>query len=128
MRTLAKEAFGYTTASACALVVDMTILWTLVHFFAWGYMVAAATSFLGGAVVAYMLSIKLAFKQHRLQDRRAEFASFVAIGTLGLAINAMVIFSLIKYLGLHYLIAKCVAAGFTFLCNFFTRRQILFAR
>jgi putative flippase GtrA len=128
MRTLAKEAVGYAAASACALLVDMTTLWILVHFLSWGYMPAAATSFLGGAVVAYELSIRLAFKQHRLESRRKEFVSFVAIGVVGLAVNTAVILVMVKYAGLHYLIAKCVAAGCTFFCNFVARRQILFVR
>jgi putative flippase GtrA len=128
MNALLKEAFGYATASACALAVDMTILWALVHYLSWGYMAAAATSFLAGAVVAYELSVKVAFKQHRLRDRRAEFVSFLAIGTLGLALNSAVIFVMAGYFGLHYLIAKCVAAGFTFVCNYIARRQLLFVR
>jgi putative flippase GtrA len=70
--------------------------------------------------------VKFAFKQHRLSDRRAEFLTFVAIGTAGLAINSGVIYLTVQYLGLHYLLAKCVAAGFTFSCNFIARRQILF--
>jgi putative flippase GtrA len=128
MKILIKEAIGYTAASGCALIVDMAILWALVHFFFWNYLVAATTSFLLGAVVAYELSIRLAFKQHRLQDRRAELLSFVAIGALGLAVNAAVIFVMVRYFGLNYLGAKCVAAGFTFMCNFVVRRQILFVR
>jgi putative flippase GtrA len=126
MRIFIKEAIGYGAASAGALIVDMSILWVLVQFFAWGYLAAATTSFLAGAIVAYVLSLKLAFKQHRLQNRRAEFLSFVVIGTAGLAINASVISLAVRYLGLHYLLAKCVAAGFTFMCNFIARRQILF--
>jgi putative flippase GtrA len=128
MNTLAKEAVGYAAASACALLVDMTTLWILVHFLDWGYMVASATSFLGGAVVAYELSIRLAFKHHRLESRSKEFATFVAIGVVGLAVNAAVIFVLVRYAGLHYLIAKSVAAGCTFSCNFVARRQMLFVR
>ena len=89
---------------------------------------ARITAFLGGAVVAYELSVRLAFKQHRLESRRKEFASFVAIGVVGLAVNAAVIFVMVRYAGLHYLIAKCVAAGCTFFCNFVARRQILFVR
>jgi putative flippase GtrA len=128
MKIFIKEAFGYGAASACALIVDMGILWVLVHFFSWGYLTAATTSFMAGAIVAYVLSIRLAFKQHRLRDRRAEFAGFVGIGTAGLAINAGVISIAVRYFGLHYLVAKCVAAGFTFICNFIARRQILFVR
>jgi putative flippase GtrA len=126
MKQIVREAVGYLAASGCALVVDMAILFSLVHFFSWGYLSAAATSFLAGAWVAYELSVRIAFKQHRLRDRRAELASFVAIGAIGLLINATVIYIGVRFLGLHYLIAKCVAAGFTFTCNFIARRQILF--
>jgi putative flippase GtrA len=128
MKILLKEAAGYGAASACALAVDMTILWLLVRFFSVGYLTAATASFLAGACIAYVLSVKLAFKQHRLRDRRAEFLTFVAIGTAGLAVNAGVIYLAVQYLGLHFLLAKCVAAGFTFSCNFIARRQILFVR
>jgi putative flippase GtrA len=121
-----KEALGYVAASACALLVDMTALWLLVHFLALGYLVAATVSFLLGAIVAYELSVKLAFRHHRLRDRRAELAAFIIIGAGGLAINTLVIFVGVDYFGLHYLFAKSIAAGFTFACNFIARRQILF--
>jgi putative flippase GtrA len=110
------------------LAVDVGILWVLVYFFSWGYLPAATASFLVGSVVAYQLSTVIAFKQHRLTSRKTEFASFVAIGGIGLAVNAVVIFIGVNWLGLHYLIAKFVAAGFTFTCNFIARRQILFVR
>jgi putative flippase GtrA len=128
MSKLLREALGYGAASLCALTVDMGILWTLVHFFSWEYLAAATASFLAGAVVAYLLSVKIAFKEHRLRDRRAEFASFVGIGTIGIAVNAGVMSMAVRYFGLHYIIAKCVAAGFTFTCNFAVRRQMLFVR
>jgi putative flippase GtrA len=128
VKTLMKEAVGYGAASAVALAVDMTILWTLVHFLGWSYLTASAVSFLTGAVVAYELSVRLAFQEHRLQNRHAELASFVAIGALGLAVNAMVIFAVVRFAGLHFMIAKGVAAGFTFACNFAARRQFLFVR
>jgi putative flippase GtrA len=128
MKFLLREAIGYAAASCCALAVDIAVLWVLVHFFSWDVLAAATISFLAGAVVAYELSVKLAFKHHTLQDRRLEFITFIAIGTVGVAVNATVIFLTVTWLGMHYLIAKCTAAGFTFTCNFFLRRQILFVR
>jgi len=121
-----KELLGYGAASACALAVDVAALWALVHFLSWGYLSAATTSFLIGACVAYRVSTAIAFKQHRLTNRTAEFIGFVAIGGVGLVVNATVIFIGTSVLGLHYLIAKCVAAAFTFTCNFIIRRQTLF--
>lgn len=126
MNILFKEAFGYTVASGCALIIDITALWLLVHFLSLGYLAASTISFLAGAIVAYELSVRLAFKKHRVQDREAELAAFVLIGAVGLAVNAVVIFFAVSHLGLHYLAAKCVAAAFTFSCNFVARRQMLF--
>jgi len=126
MILLFREALGYVAVSGCALFVDISMLWVLVHFFSWWYLAAATTSFLMGLGVIYALSVKLVFKQRRLKDPRIEFASFAAIGVVGLVINAAVITFAVKTLGLHYLIAKCVAAGFTFLWNFVARRQFLF--
>ena len=126
MRVLLKEAAGYAVASACALLLDMSVLFSLVQYAHLGYELAACISFLSGAVVAYRISIEIAFKQHRLRDGRAEFASFVAIGAVGLAVNAAVMYAGVTGLGLPVMTAKCVAAGFTFTCNFFCRRQLLF--
>jgi putative flippase GtrA len=123
-----KELLGYGAASGCALAVDVAVLWALVHFWSWEYLPAATTSFLIGAVIAYQISTTIVFKQHRLTSRKTEFASFVAIGGVGLLVNAGVIYIGVNLLGLHYLIAKCVAAGFTFTCNFIMRRQLLFVR
>jgi putative flippase GtrA len=96
--------------------------------YGWPYLAAATVSFLIGAVVAYVLSVRLAFKEHRLHNRQAELLAFVVIGAIGLAVNAAVISIAVAALGLHYLLAKCVAAAFTFTWNFFARRQMLFVR
>ncbi len=128
MKILIQEALGYTAVSAFGFIVDITILWILVHYFFWWYLGAAATSFLAGLLVGYALSVTLVFKYRRLEDRRLEFASFAAIGAVGLAINAAAMTFGVQYLELHYLIAKCGAAGFTFFWNFVARRQFLFVR
>jgi putative flippase GtrA len=128
MRMVIQEALRYAAVSTCGLTVDITILFILVHYFSWWYLAAATASFLAGLVVGYALSVTLVFKYRRLKDRRVEFASFAAIGAVGIAINAVAISFGVKYLGLHYLIAKCGAAGFTFVWNFVARRQLLFVR
>jgi putative flippase GtrA len=126
MRVLFKEAAGYAVASVCALLLDMSVLFSLVEYGHLGYELAACVSFMSGAVVAYRVSIAIAFRQHRLSDRRAEFASFVAIGVVGLAVNAVVMYAAVTGFALPVMTGKCIAAGFTFTCNFYCRRQLLF--
>ncbi len=128
MSRFLQEALYYAAASACALLVDMTILFVLVHFFSWWYLAAATVSFAAGVVVTYFMSVRVVFEHRRLAHRGVEFATFAAIGTVGLTLNAALMFIGVKYLGLNYLAAKGVAAGFTFLCNFLSRRQLLFVR
>jgi putative flippase GtrA len=128
MRTVAKEAIRYGAVSGCAFIVDITVLFILVHYFSWWYVAAATASFLVGLLLGYALSITLVFKYRRLQDVRIEFASFTAIGVVGLAINAAAISFGVRIAGLHYLVAKCGAAGLTFVWNFVARRQLLFVR
>jgi putative flippase GtrA len=128
MRIVIQEALRYAAVSACALIIDIAILFALVHYFSWWYLSAATASFLVGLLVGYALSVTVVFKYRRLEDRRLEFASFAAIGAGGVAINAAAMSFAVKYLGLHYLIAKCSAAGFTFLWNFAARRQLLFVQ
>jgi putative flippase GtrA len=128
MKNLLREAVAYSAASLGALAVDMAILWILVDFLSWGYLLAATVSFLAGVVVAYWLSVKFVFKEHRLRNRKVELATFIAIGTAGVAVNAGVMTIAVRYFGIHYIIAKCVAAGCTCMCNFVARRQMLFVR
>ena len=76
MKQLLREFSGYGVASAAALSVDMGLLWVLVHV-GIQYIAASIVSFTAGAVMAYWLSITLAFRRHRMQDRRVEFLGFV---------------------------------------------------
>jgi putative flippase GtrA len=121
-----REAFRYTAVSGCALVVDIGILWILVSYFSWWYLAAASTSYFVGLVVGYALSIRVVFKYRRLKDPRVEFVSFAAIGAIGLALNGAIIAFAVGCLGIHYLVAKCGAAAFTFFWGFLARRQLLF--
>jgi putative flippase GtrA len=65
-------------------------------------------------------------RRQRLRTGRAEFANFVAVGVVGFAVNAVVMYAAVTGFGLPVMAAKCIAAGFTFTCNFCCRRQLPF--
>ena len=128
MKTVLREATRYAAVSACAFIIDITVLFVLVHYLSWWYVAAATSSFLVGLLVGYVLSVRLVFKYRRLKDPRVEFASFAGIGAVGVAINAAAMTLGVKVFGVHYLIAKCGAPCLTFATNFVARRQFLFAQ
>lgn len=120
------EAAKYAVASAAALVVDTGLLLLLTRVAGWHYLLAATASFLAGATVAYVLSVRFVFSAHRLHSRSLEFTTFVLLGLFGLALNSLVLFVTVGRLGIDLLYAKAVAACFTFAANFALRRQVLF--
>lgn len=126
MKILLREALAYAAVSGVALVIDIGILWILVHYFAWPYLLAAVASFSVGLLVGYALSVTAVFKYRRLKSQPLELASFTAIGVVGLGVNVTAISLGVRYWGVHYLVAKCGAAGLTFIWNFAARRQLLF--
>jgi putative flippase GtrA len=128
VKLLLQEALGYTAASAIVFFVDIAILWILVHYFSWPFLVAATASFSTGLMVGYALSVTLVFNYRRIKNQPLEPASFAGIEVVGLAINAVAMFCGVRYLKLHYLLAKCGAAGLTFAWNFVARRQLLFVQ
>jgi putative flippase GtrA len=101
MKTVVQEAIKYAAVFACALIFDITVLFTLIHYLAWWYVAAATTSFLVGLFVAYVLSVTRVFHYRRLLDMRVEFASFAGIGVAGVAINAAAISFGVKILGVE---------------------------
>ena len=127
-RKLSFELFGYAIASAVALGVDIGVLQALVRLAGWHYLVAATVSFIAGALVAYTLSIKLAFQSRRGISRSIEFLYFAALGVAGLAVNAAVMSFCVSLVGLAVLQAKLIAATCTFGTNFLLRRALLFSQ
>jgi putative flippase GtrA len=126
VKMLIREALLYAAMSAFLLCVDIALLWILVQYFSWPYLLAATVSFAAGIMVGYILSVTAVFTNRRLRNQPIEFASFAAIGIVGLAINSVAMSLGVGYFGEHYLEAKCGAACLTFAWNFAARRQLLF--
>jgi putative flippase GtrA len=126
MGKLLGEAAKYAAASAVALLVDTGLLLGLSRYAGWDYRAASVVSFMAGASVAYVLSVKFVFHAHRLRSRRLEFSWFVALGLVGVAVNMLVLFIVHGELGFDLILAKGMSAGCTFLTNFALRRQLLF--
>lgn len=127
MRQILRDFVAYGLVSAVALGVDMGVLLMLNGKLGLPVVLAATISFVCGAAVAYLLSIRFVFRYHRLARRSSEFTSFVLLGIAGLIVNAAVIAALTQFAGAPVWLAKLGAAGCTLCVNFLLRRQFLFA-
>ena len=121
------EIFGYGVVSVVALGVDTTTLWLLATAVGFHYLLAATISFTLGATVSYLLSTRFVFRYREVGNRALEFFYFVALGLVGLLVNAAVLSVAISGVGVGLLTAKALAALCTFFTNFFLRRRLLFS-
>ncbi len=127
MIRLLREFGGYVGASVVALGFDIGLLVLLVSGLGVPYLAAAAASFLAGTLFVYWASVKHVFGYRRLESAGNEFAIFLTIGLVGLSVNLAAMYVGVSKFGLYYLLAKVLAAGFTFLANFAMRRWLLFS-
>lgn len=120
------ELMRYGCVSVLAFVVDVGLLGVLVKVGHWHYLTAAATSFVCGGVLAYLLCIRFVFRHRRIENTGLELSSFVALGLVGLVINMSVIYVLMTHTGLSLPLAKLAASAGTFAGGYLLRRTLLF--
>lgn len=126
-KLLAQEFQRYFLVSTLAFGVDVGVLVLLKEGFQLHYLSAAALGFLSGLVIAYVFSIRWAFRFRRQTDWRREFVLFASIGLGGLALNEGVMWGVTDGLAFNYGGSKFIAAGCVFLFNFCLRRALLFS-
>jgi len=120
------ELWRYFVVSGVALGVDYGLLVALTEVLQVPYLISGGIGFMGGAVVAYLGSVRWVFSARRVSDRGQEITLFVLIGVGGLGINELVLWSLTEGALLHYTASKLGAAAVGFAFNFLVRKVILF--
>lgn len=116
---------GFASAGAVGTAVQYIILLGLVFFLLASPVTASILGSLAGAIVNYLLSYHWVFRSKR---RHSETLSkFVAIGGLGLMVNAVIMYLLVTIAGIHYLLAQVAASGIVLFWNFLGNRFWTFA-
>lgn len=126
LRVIGGEFIRYGLCSALALGCDYGLLLLLHHVFGVHYQVAAVAGFSAGIVVVYLTSTRFAFRNRRLESRSLEFAGFLVVGLLGLALTVALLQVFVEGLDVPVAIAKIPTTGIVFLFNFLVRRIMLF--
>jgi putative flippase GtrA len=124
---LIREFGAYGLASVAGLGSDMALLAALVSVAKVHYLVAATISFICAGILVHAISVRYVFRFRRVDRRTLELSFFLALGVVGLFVNAAVIYFVVNVVHLHYMLGKLLAAGFTFCANFFLRRHFLFS-
>lgn len=116
---------SFASAGALGTIAHYLVLLGLVSIFLAHPVTASILGSLAGAMVNYLLSHHWVFRSKR---RHSETLSkFVAVGGLGLVLNAAIMYVLVTIASIHYLLAQIAATGIVLFWNFLGNRFWTFA-
>ena len=123
---LAREFVRYFWAGCLVFGLDLAVLVALTELAGLHYLVANLFGFAVGLAAGYLLCTRWVFARRRLALAHREFAVFVGLTLIGLALNEGLIWAGVEFAGLHYTLAKVVATGAGFVVNFALKKAVLF--
>ena len=115
----------FASAGAVGTAVHYIILLGLVFFLLASPVAASILGSFVGAVVNFLLSHHWVFRSKRKHSET--LLKFVAVGGLGLVLNAAIMYVLVTVASMHYLLAQVAATGIVLFWNFLGNRFWTFA-
>lgn len=128
MGDLPTQMLRYLFVGGIAFVVDFGALVALTELAGLHYRLAAATAFLAGLAVNYLVAVVWVFDRRNLGNKPLEFGIYALVGVVGLGLNDAILYGLSEFARLHYTLSKLVSAAIVLQWNFFARRSLLFSR
>ena len=122
------EFFRYFFVSGIALFADFFVFSLSIRLLGISWPLSATIGFIFGVLVAYYLSIRFVFRKRKLgKAPKKELFIFAGVGLAGLVLTQLILWIGIELLQINQEFSKIIAAGFTFLFNFFIRKFVLFS-
>ena len=119
------QFFRYSFLGGFSAIVDIATLTVCTSVLHIHYLISACLGFVLGIIINYVLSMMWIFESSG--KKTTELTFFIVIGLGGLGLNELIIWIMVRYVGLFYLIAKLVAVLIVLVWNF-TLRRLLFSR
>lgn len=125
MKTLLAQLAKFGIVGVIATLIDFGVM-NLLHYGAHlDILVANTAGFVISLIFNYLASMKFVFEHKEDMSRRREFAIFVVLSVIGLALNDGIVLALNKGLALEANIAKIGATALVMMYNFATRKIFL---
>lgn len=125
MKRLIAQIMKFGVVGVVAFAIDYGLLVFLTEVFGIEYLVSATVSFTVSVVFNYLASMRYVFAHKEGLSRRREFAIFVVLSVIGLAINNVCLWLGVDMLGVDYRISKIVVTAIVMVWNFVTRKIFL---
>lgn len=122
-RAVFGEFLRFAAVGIVATLVHYSILISLVELAHAPLVPSTSVGFMFGAVLSYTLNRRITFSHQ--PDFGRGLLKFVAVGAVGLGLNALIVAGLARA-GLQYILAQMVATGVVLIWNFGIARLVIF--
>ncbi len=120
-----QQFFRYCIGGAISFIVDFGLLYFLTEYANLWYLWSANFSFLVSSFVNYLIQRFWTFQSEESRVLR-QFFIFLAVQTVGLFINNVIMYTLVEYFSIWYIFAKVLAALIVLIWNFWASRMFVF--
>lgn len=124
-KTFFVQFISFMSAGAIGTFVQYAMLFIFVEALAMYPVAASILGSLVGAIVNYLLSHHWVFRSNRKHSET--LLKFVAVGGVGVVLNAAIMYVLVTIASMHYLLAQIAATGVVLFWNFLGNRFWTFA-
>lgn len=107
-------------------VVNLGVLYILVHFFSFYPVYASVVSFICSFFVSFTLQKLWTYKNYDKSTAGSQMFTFLAISLFNLGLNTLIMYAWIEYTPLHYLAAQFLTSAGIAVASFFLYKHFVF--
>jgi putative flippase GtrA len=119
-----RQFLRYGVVGVAGTALQYAILILLVHSTPLPAVAASTAGAIAGALLNYAFNHRWAFASTRSHDHA--LPRFAAVALAGIALNAIVMATMLEFPGAHYLVAQTVATGVVLIAGFLANRTWTF--
>lgn len=116
----------YVVAGTTAALCNLSILFTLVHFFHLHYLIASVLSFIGSIGAGFLLQKFWTFRDQASTGTHLQLVLYIGVTTINLGINTALMYLFVSVLGIWYLAAQVLAGVCIAVTGYFGYQNLVF--
>jgi len=116
----------YFLVGGVAASVDIGLFYYFASHLGWPWLPVSIASFIIATLVNYFISIRFVFKSGLRYKWHLEIAGVFLVSGFALALNQLILYSLIEVFEWNLLLSKIVATAIVFFWNYFGRSKFIF--
>ncbi|SMC73490.1 GtrA family protein [Papillibacter cinnamivorans] len=120
------ELIRFGINGGISFFVDYVILYILTKYAGIYYLVSSCISFSISMVVNYVICFVWVFRGEKNKGARTT-TIFVATSAMGLGMNQVLMWSMVRLIGFHFMLAKLFSANIIWFWNYFTKRRAVYS-